>query len=214
MASSEAAKEGVYLKRLLEGLDMHQGDAVAVSGDNQAAIALAYNPENHDKVKHVERRHFFIREKVEDGLLSVPYVRTVDNIADFFTKALPKETFFSMRDQIMNCDAHSSKEQRACVARGARFQTRAAHGYAIEASLGERIYTGLFKSSYVGRGKTSRSAAFIAAFSHYSFPDILFESARGPILGHPHFCLISNGGCEPIAQKDHPRASMEELERD
>ena len=152
VASSEAAKEGVYLKRLLEGLDMHQGDAVAVSGDNQAAIALAYNPENHDKVKHVERRHFFVREKVEEGLLSVPYVRTVDNIADFFTKALPKETFFSMRDQIMNCDAHSSKEQRACVARGARFQMRAAHGAAIEASIGEQIYTGLFKSSYVGRG--------------------------------------------------------------
>ena len=64
-------------------------------------IALAYNPENHDKVKHVERRHFFIREKVEDGLLSVPYVRTVDNIADIFTKSLPKETFFSMRDQII-----------------------------------------------------------------------------------------------------------------
>ena len=57
-----------------------------------------------------------------------------------------------MRDQIMNCDAHSSKEQRACVARGARFHMRAAHGAAIEASIGERIYTGLFKSSYVGRG--------------------------------------------------------------
>ena len=57
-----------------------------------------------------------------------------------------------MRDQIMNCDAHSSKEQRACVARGARFQMRAAHAAALEASIGERIYTGLFKSSYVGRG--------------------------------------------------------------
>ena len=152
VASSEAAKEGVYLKRLLEDLKMHPGDAVAVSGDNQAAIALAYNPENHDKVKHVERRHFFIREKVEEGLLSVPYVRTVDNIADFFTKSLPKETFFSMRDQIMNCDAHSSKEQRACVARGARFQMRAAHGMALSTAIGKQIYTGLFKSSYVGRG--------------------------------------------------------------
>ena len=46
---------------------MHPVEAVAVSGDNQAVIALAYNPENHDKVKHVERRYFFIREKVEDG---------------------------------------------------------------------------------------------------------------------------------------------------
>ena len=131
---------------------MHPGEAVAVSGDNQAAIALAYNPDNHDKVKHVERRHFFIREKVEDGLLTFPYVRTVDNIADFFTKSLPRETFFSMRDQIMNCDAHSSKEQRACVARGARFQTRLAHGSALAATIGKQIYAGLFKSSYVGRG--------------------------------------------------------------
>jgi hypothetical protein len=57
-----------------------------------------------------------------------------------------------MRDQIMNCDAHSSKEQRACVARGARFQTRSAHGMALAASIGKQIYTGLFKSSYVGRG--------------------------------------------------------------
>ena len=87
-----------------------------------------------------------------EGLLSVPYVRTVDNIADFFTKSLPKETFFSMRDQIMNCDAHSSKEQRACVARGARFQMRAAHGMALSTAIGKQIYTGLFKSSYVGRG--------------------------------------------------------------
>jgi hypothetical protein len=57
-----------------------------------------------------------------------------------------------MRDQIMSCDAHTSKEQRACVARGARFQVRSAHGAAISASMGEQIYTGLFKSSYVGSG--------------------------------------------------------------
>ena len=163
VAASEAAKEGVYLKRLLEDLKLHnEGEAVKLSGDNQAAIALSYNPEHHDKVKHVERRHFFIRETVEEGLLSVPYVKTVDNIADFFTKALPKETFFAMRDQIMNCDAHSSKEQRACIARGslftpvlarAMFATERRNRTARELrATGQSVHAELSESSYVGRG--------------------------------------------------------------
>ena len=163
VAASEAAKEGVYLKRLLEDLQMDKDEAVDLSGDNQAAIALFYNPEHHDKVKHVERRHFFIREKVEEGLLSVPYVNTVDNIADFFTKALPKETFFAMRDQIMNCDAHSSKEQRACIARGSRFTPALARAmFATERhnrtarelrATGQSVHAELSESSYVGRGR-------------------------------------------------------------
>ena len=43
-------------------------------------INLSYNPEHHERVKHVERRHFFIRECVENGQLTVPYVNTVDNL--------------------------------------------------------------------------------------------------------------------------------------
>ena len=52
------------------------GAAGARSGewlvDNQAAIASAYNPEHHGKLKHVERRHFYIREAIEAHRLCVP----------------------------------------------------------------------------------------------------------------------------------------------
>ena len=53
-------------------------------------------------MKHVERRHFFIREAVEDMRVRVPFVRTVDNVADFFTKPLPSKQFFAMRNLIVN----------------------------------------------------------------------------------------------------------------
>ena len=53
-------------------------------------------------MKHVERRHFFVRECVEKHLIRVPFVSTVDNLADFFTKPLPARVFFPMRDVIMN----------------------------------------------------------------------------------------------------------------
>ena len=53
-------------------------------------------------MKHVDRRHFYLRELVEEHRLRVPFVSTVDNLADFFTKALHPSVFYAMRDQIMN----------------------------------------------------------------------------------------------------------------
>ena len=76
--------------------------AVSLSTDNKAARDLAYNPEHHKRTKHVDRRHFFIRECVEDMKITVPLVKTTDNLADFFTKPLPAKTFFTMRNEIMN----------------------------------------------------------------------------------------------------------------
>ena len=65
-------------------------------------------------MKHVERRHFFVRECVENHSLRVPFVSTVENFADFFTEALAGPQFFKLRDAIMNIDssAHSSSAMR------------------------------------------------------------------------------------------------------
>ena len=43
-----------------------------------------------------------MREVVEAEKIRVPYVKSADNIADFFTKPLQGDKFFSMRDKIMN----------------------------------------------------------------------------------------------------------------
>jgi|EP00966_Prymnesium_polylepis_P128040 hypothetical protein len=83
MAASEAAKEAIYLKRFFEELGLYDpDDPISLGSDNQAAINLSFNLEHHERVKHIERRHFFIREKVEENLIVVPCVRTTDNIAD------------------------------------------------------------------------------------------------------------------------------------
>ena len=102
MAASEAAKEAVYLDRFAQELRMKGPEPVSLGMDNQGARDLAYNPEHHERTKHIERRHFFIRECVEEGKLTVPFVRTDDNLADFLTKPLPASRFFALRDRIMN----------------------------------------------------------------------------------------------------------------
>ena len=65
---------------------------------------VSYNPQHHDRMKHVQRRHFYIRDMVESHEITVPFVRTADNHSDFFTKAFSKQAkhFHAMRRVIMN----------------------------------------------------------------------------------------------------------------
>ena len=58
--------------------------------------------------KHIDRRHYFIRELVEANRIVVPFVPSEANLADFFTKPLKPSKFFPMRDQIMNVSPHWS----------------------------------------------------------------------------------------------------------
>ena len=102
MAGSEAAKEAIYLSSFLRELGMNLSQPPPLKLDNKSAIDLAYNPEHHSKTKHIERRHYFIRECVENGKLRVPFVPTKENCADFFTKPLMGKAFFDLRDRVMN----------------------------------------------------------------------------------------------------------------
>ena len=94
MAASEASKEAIHLDRMAKVLRLSDSEPLDLFVDNQSAIAIAYNPEMHQRTKHIERRHFFVREAVENEKIRVPFVKTVDNLADFFTKPLQGDRFF------------------------------------------------------------------------------------------------------------------------
>ena len=103
MAGSETAKSVSYYCKLLEKLGFPPSGPTELAMENKAGIGLAYNgAEHHDRTKHIKRRHLFIREMVENLKISVPYVRTANNLSDFFTKALPAADFYRFRNIIMN----------------------------------------------------------------------------------------------------------------
>ncbi|OXH32910.1 hypothetical protein J005_03127 [Cryptococcus neoformans] len=84
----------VWLRLLLEDVGLGLGDqALQLVNDNAGAIALSKNPVNHEKSKHIDMRHHFIREKVEDKTVSLAHVPSAENIADLLIKALPTELF-------------------------------------------------------------------------------------------------------------------------
>eukprot|EP00965_Chrysotila_dentata_P019617 651623-Pleurochrysis_carterae.AAC.1 len=96
VAAFEATKEAVYLRSLFAELGLPQHEPTSLSIDNKSAIDLADNPEHHQRTKHIDRRHFFVRVKVESHDTTVPFVRSADNMADFFTKPLPPRVFFPL----------------------------------------------------------------------------------------------------------------------
>ncbi|GJX30806.1 retrovirus-related pol polyprotein from transposon TNT 1-94 [Tanacetum coccineum] len=61
--------------------------------NNKSAIALCCNNVQHSRSKHIDIRHHFIREQVEKGVVELYFVRTEYQLADIFTKALPRERF-------------------------------------------------------------------------------------------------------------------------
>ncbi|GJT45928.1 hypothetical protein Tco_0954643 [Tanacetum coccineum] len=59
--------------------------------DSKSAIAISCNPVQHSKTKHIDIRYHFIKEHVEKGIVELYFVGTEYQLADLFTKALPKE---------------------------------------------------------------------------------------------------------------------------
>jgi hypothetical protein len=53
-----------------------------------SAINIANNPILHDRTKHVEIDRFFIKEKIDAGIVSLAYVRSGQQVADCLTKEL------------------------------------------------------------------------------------------------------------------------------
>ncbi|GJV32638.1 hypothetical protein Tco_1393038 [Tanacetum coccineum] len=61
--------------------------------DNRSAIALCCNNVQHSRSKHIDIRHHFIREQVENEVVELYFVTIDYQLADIFTKVLPRERF-------------------------------------------------------------------------------------------------------------------------
>ena len=71
-----------------------------IKGDNRGAIALTKNTRDHGKVKHIDIRHHYIRELVQSGTITMEQVASADNLADLFTKTLPRDHHHRLLDAL------------------------------------------------------------------------------------------------------------------
>lgn len=74
--------------RLISDLSVSPSLPVSVHCDNQVPIHIARNPFFNEGTKHIEIDCYFVRKKMLDGLISLSFVPSSTQIADFFTKGL------------------------------------------------------------------------------------------------------------------------------
>ena len=108
VAAATAAREVVWLRRLLSDIKRRCVSPTVLYVDNQGAIKLSKNAEHHKRTKHIDVRYYFLREKQESGEISVEYVPTDLQKADGLTKALPRDKFNFMRCEIGLCEPEAN----------------------------------------------------------------------------------------------------------
>nr|GEV94002.1 retrovirus-related Pol polyprotein from transposon TNT 1-94 [Tanacetum cinerariifolium] len=80
------------MKRLITDYGF-QFNKIPLYCDNKNAIALCCNNVQHSRAKHIDVHCHFIKEQVKNGVVELYFVRTEYQLADIFTKPLPRERF-------------------------------------------------------------------------------------------------------------------------
>lgn len=101
IALSETSKEVTWLRYLLAELRMLKTNTpTTIYTDNKAAIAFSHDDQFHAKTKHILIRYHITRERIEEGVIDVIYVKSEDNHADIFTKPLARPSHVKQRAAI------------------------------------------------------------------------------------------------------------------
>ena len=65
--------------------------AIYIHYDSQSAIGRAQSHMYNDKSRHIRRRHNTVRQLLSNGIMTIEYIRSKENIADPLTKGLTRE---------------------------------------------------------------------------------------------------------------------------
>ncbi|CAL9026722.1 unnamed protein product [Prunus brigantina] len=92
--------ELLWLRRLLRDLGFGPQKPMDLYCDNKAAIAIAHNPVQHDRTKHVEVDRHFVKEKLDAEIISFPFISSEYQLADVLTKAVSTMVFLNSLDKL------------------------------------------------------------------------------------------------------------------
>ncbi|KAK2457508.1 putative mitochondrial protein [Trifolium repens] len=102
IAAGSSCSQMIWMKQMLQEYNVEQ-DVLTLYCDNLSAINISKNPIQHSRTKHIDIRHHFIRDLVEDNVITLEHVNTEEHIADIFTKALDLKQFEKLRGVLGIC---------------------------------------------------------------------------------------------------------------
>ena len=93
IALDKAREEAEWLHQFLKDIPIWPKPvlAICIHCDSQSAIGRAQNDMYNGKSIHIRRRHNTVRQLLSNGIISIDYIKSKDNLADQLTKGLTRE---------------------------------------------------------------------------------------------------------------------------
>ena len=102
VALSMCVQDILFLKQLLESLHLNVSTPIKIYVDNTGSIDLANSWSSTGRSKHIDIRHHFIRDLVDQKTIELSFVPSDDNLADSFTKNIDQSRFLSHRSSLLD----------------------------------------------------------------------------------------------------------------
>ncbi|XXG77055.1 hypothetical protein AAC387_Pa08g1290 [Persea americana] len=102
IAAGSGCTQMLWRKQMLTDYGIEQC-SMNLYCDNTSAINISKNPVQHSITKHIDIRHHFIRELVEEGVIVLEHISTEKQLADILTKPLDVSNFENMRKSLGVC---------------------------------------------------------------------------------------------------------------
>jgi hypothetical protein len=90
---SEAVKEVKFIYYLLRDIGIEVKLPIIVKTDNVGAMIMAQNSSSGVRTRHVNTRYHFVRENLDDGIIKIEFIKSVENQSDIFTKNVSQEIY-------------------------------------------------------------------------------------------------------------------------
>ena len=88
------------MKQTQKDIQVEYDEPIPIYFDNTSAISISKNPVMHSKMKKIPNKYHFLWEQVAEKNIRVEYVGTKEQVADIFTKPLPREAFEYLRQRL------------------------------------------------------------------------------------------------------------------
>jgi hypothetical protein len=72
--------------------------------DNESVVKLTNSLVQHQRTKHIDVRHHFIRDHQQKGDIVIESVGTEDQLVDLFTKPLDEKRFHKLKNELNRLD--------------------------------------------------------------------------------------------------------------
>jgi uncharacterized protein YllA (UPF0747 family) len=86
-------KEVKFIYYLLRDIGIEVELPVIVKTENVGAMFMAQNSSSGVRTRHVNTRYHFVRENLDDGIIKIEFINSVENQPDIFTKNVTPEIY-------------------------------------------------------------------------------------------------------------------------